>query len=102
MTVNPMAWEGSVNPKVCFPSLTRLFIYYFQANKIHQDNIVISFASCILQVNTMKQAQDCLLPMGITSENVAHRFGVTRAEQDQAAVSSIDVELFCDSVMLFY
>lgn len=41
----------------------------------------------ICQVNTLQQAQDCLLPMGITSENVAHRFGVTRQEQDQAAVS---------------
>ncbi|KAL0376885.1 UNVERIFIED_CONTAM: 3-ketoacyl-CoA thiolase 2, peroxisomal [Sesamum calycinum] len=54
MTVNPMAWEGSVNPRV----------------------------------KTMAQAQDCLLPMGITSENVAHRYGVTRQEQDQAAVES--------------
>lgn len=35
----------------------------------------------------MADAQNCLLPMGITSENVAHRFGVTRLEQDQAAVS---------------
>ncbi|KAF7127195.1 hypothetical protein RHSIM_Rhsim11G0138800 [Rhododendron simsii] len=34
------------------------------------------------------QAQDCLLPMGVTSENVAHRFSVTRQEQDQAAVDS--------------
>lgn len=54
MTVNPMAWEGSINPRA----------------------------------STIKQAQDCLLPMGITSENVAHRFGVTRTEQDQAAVES--------------
>ncbi|MQL71311.1 hypothetical protein Taro_003616 [Colocasia esculenta] len=54
MTSNPMAWEGSINPKA----------------KIYT------------------QAQDCLLPMGITSENVAHRFGVTRQEQDQAAVES--------------
>ncbi|CAA3005049.1 3-ketoacyl- thiolase 2, peroxisomal [Olea europaea subsp. europaea] len=54
MTVNPMAWQGSVNPKV----------------------------------KTMAQAQDCLLPMGTTSENVASRFGVTRQEQDQAAVES--------------
>ncbi|XP_048137874.1 3-ketoacyl-CoA thiolase 2, peroxisomal isoform X2 [Rhodamnia argentea] len=54
MTATPMAWEGSVNPKVK------------------------SFA----------QAQNCLLPMGITSENVAQRFGVTRQEQDQAAVES--------------
>lgn len=41
-----------------------------------------------LQVNEFQKAQDCLLPMGITSENVAHRYGVTRQEQDQAAVSS--------------
>ncbi|TXG72526.1 hypothetical protein EZV62_001105 [Acer yangbiense] len=54
MTANPMAWEGSVNPKV----------------------------------EKFQKAQNCLLPMGITSENVAHRFGVTRQEQDQAAVES--------------
>ncbi|XP_061361817.1 3-ketoacyl-CoA thiolase 2, peroxisomal [Gastrolobium bilobum] len=54
MTANPMAWEGSVNPKV------KMF----------------------------EQAQNCLLPMGVTSENVAQRFGVSRQEQDQAAVES--------------
>ncbi|KAL6002127.1 3-ketoacyl-CoA thiolase 2, peroxisomal [Asimina triloba] len=54
MTANPMAWEGSINPKA----------------------------------KAMQQAQDCLLPMGITSENVAGRYGVTRQEQDQAAVAS--------------
>ncbi|CAI7835232.1 unnamed protein product, partial [Closterium sp. NIES-54] len=54
MTVNPMAWEGSVNPKV--------------------------------EMN--QKAQDCLLPMGITSENVAERFGVNRKEQDDIAVKS--------------
>ncbi|PIA36163.1 hypothetical protein AQUCO_03400223v1 [Aquilegia coerulea] len=41
-----------------------------------------------MQAQSFKQAQDCLLPMGVTSENVAHRFGVTRQEQDQAAVES--------------
>jgi acetyl-CoA acyltransferase 1 len=35
-----------------------------------------------------KQAKDCLLPMGITSENVASRYGITRKEQDEFAVSS--------------
>ncbi|XP_022138475.1 3-ketoacyl-CoA thiolase 2, peroxisomal-like [Momordica charantia] len=54
MTVNPMSWDGAVNPKV------KIF----------------------------EQAKNCLLPMGITSENVAHRFGVTREQQDQAAVES--------------
>ncbi|KAK1267174.1 3-ketoacyl-CoA thiolase 2, peroxisomal [Acorus gramineus] len=38
--------------------------------------------------NKFQQALDCLLPMGITSENVVERFGVTREEQDQAAVES--------------
>ncbi|XP_020094648.1 3-ketoacyl-CoA thiolase 2, peroxisomal-like [Ananas comosus] len=40
------------------------------------------------KIELFAQARDCLLPMGITSENVAHRFGVTRQEQDQAAVES--------------
>eukprot|EP01018_Ginkgo_biloba_P036840 Gb_04580 [translate_table: standard] len=54
MTVNPMAWEGSVNPRV----------------------------------ESHRQAQDCLLPMGITSENVAECYGISRQDQDQAAVES--------------
>ncbi|TVU30472.1 hypothetical protein EJB05_22098 [Eragrostis curvula] len=54
MTVNRVALEGQVNPKV------ELF----------------------------SQARDCLLPMGLTSENVARQFGITRLEQDQAAVES--------------
>jgi len=40
------------------------------------------------KVELFSQARDCLLPMGLTSENVAHRFGITRLEQDQAAVES--------------
>lgn len=40
------------------------------------------------RVDKFAQARDCLLPMGITSENVAQRYGVTRQEQDQAAVAS--------------
>ncbi|GKU86127.1 hypothetical protein SLEP1_g694 [Rubroshorea leprosula] len=40
------------------------------------------------KVESFSQARDCLLPMGITSENVAQRYGVTRLEQDQAAVAS--------------
>lgn len=40
------------------------------------------------KVEKFTQARDCLLPMGMTSENVAERYGVTREEQDQAAVVS--------------
>jgi len=35
-----------------------------------------------------KDAADCLIPMGVTSENVASRFGVTREQQDQFAYES--------------
>uniref|UniRef100_A0A8D0G631 Acetyl-CoA acyltransferase 1 n=1 Tax=Sphenodon punctatus TaxID=8508 RepID=A0A8D0G631_SPHPU len=34
------------------------------------------------------KARDCLIPMGITSENVAERFGVTRKKQDAFALAS--------------
>jgi acetyl-CoA acyltransferase 1 len=54
MTVDSMAWNGYVNPKV------KIF----------------------------EPVQNCLLPMGVTSENVPQRFGVTRQDQDQAAVES--------------
>uniref|UniRef100_A0A2P2MA23 acetyl-CoA C-acyltransferase n=1 Tax=Rhizophora mucronata TaxID=61149 RepID=A0A2P2MA23_RHIMU len=40
------------------------------------------------KVESFDYARSCLLPMGITSENVAQRYGVTRQEQDQAAVES--------------
>lgn len=34
-------------------------------------------------------AQDCLVPMGITSENVAKRYGVTREDQDKFGAESM-------------
>ncbi|XP_004635291.1 3-ketoacyl-CoA thiolase, peroxisomal [Octodon degus] len=34
------------------------------------------------------KARDCLIPMGITSENVAERFGITREKQDAFALAS--------------
>lgn len=40
------------------------------------------------KVESFAQARDCLLPMGITSENVAESYGITREEQDHAAVIS--------------
>lgn len=33
-------------------------------------------------------AQDCLMPMGITSENVAAKYGITRERQDEFAAKS--------------
>ena len=39
-----------------------------------------------IQANPL--ARECLVPMGMTAENVAERYGVTRAEQDAMAVES--------------
>merc|ERR1719499_634604 len=39
-----------------------------------------------VKVNSL--CRDALLPMGITSENVAKEFGVSRQDQDQLAVMS--------------
>jgi acetyl-CoA acyltransferase 1 len=35
-----------------------------------------------------KEAEDCLIPMGITSENVASDFGISRQKQDAFAAHS--------------
>ena len=41
-----------------------------------------------LKESPNKHAQDCIMSMGITSENVAERYGVSRADQDAFAVES--------------
>ena len=41
-----------------------------------------------LRSTQVKSAADCLMPMGITSENVAHRFGISRQVQDEYALMS--------------
>jgi acetyl-CoA acyltransferase 1 len=39
-------------------------------------------------VLSTKEAEDCLIPMGFTSENVAQDFGISRAVQDKFAAQS--------------
>lgn len=41
-----------------------------------------------LRDSPVKDARDCVMPMGLTSENVASRYGVSRADQDAFAVES--------------
>lgn len=41
-----------------------------------------------LKDSPVKDARDCIMPMGLTSENVASRYGVSRADQDAFAVRS--------------
>lgn len=41
-----------------------------------------------LKESPNRHARDCIMPMGLTSENVASRYGVGRAEQDAFAVES--------------
>lgn len=41
-----------------------------------------------LEESPIKDARDCLMAMGITSENVAERFSIGRREQDEFAVQS--------------
>jgi acetyl-CoA acyltransferase 1 len=40
------------------------------------------------EVLTNKEAEDCLIPMGITSENVGSEFGISREVQDKFAAES--------------
>ncbi|PYH43416.1 thiolase family protein [Aspergillus saccharolyticus JOP 1030-1] len=41
-----------------------------------------------LKESHSKDAQDCIMPMGITSENVASRYGISRTDQDAFAAES--------------
>jgi acetyl-CoA acyltransferase 1 len=41
-----------------------------------------------LRNSEIKDARDCLMPMGITSENVAERYGISRQAQDEFALES--------------
>ena len=41
-----------------------------------------------LKESPLKDARDCIMPMGLTSENVASRYAVSRADQDAFAVQS--------------
>lgn len=41
-----------------------------------------------LKESGVKDARDCIMPMGLTSENVAERYGVGREEQDAFSVES--------------
>ncbi|KAJ5178104.1 uncharacterized protein N7500_000803 [Penicillium coprophilum] len=41
-----------------------------------------------LKESHSQDARDCIMPMGITSENVASRYGISRADQDAFAVES--------------
>lgn len=40
------------------------------------------------KVLACQEAEDCLIPMGITSENVAADYGITRQQQDEFAAAS--------------
>ena len=40
------------------------------------------------KVLACQEAEDCLIPMGITSENVAAEYNITRAVQDDFAAKS--------------
>lgn len=41
-----------------------------------------------LKDSPVQDARDCIMPMGITSENVAARYGISRADQDAFAARS--------------
>lgn len=41
-----------------------------------------------LKESENKHARDCIMPMGLTSENVAKRYGVSRSDQDAFAAES--------------
>jgi len=52
-------------------------------------------------INEAGPVQDCLLPMGLTSENVAKQYGVDRAKQDEFAFQSYQKAIKAQEAGLF-
>ncbi|NXO93600.1 THIKB thiolase, partial [Certhia brachydactyla] len=48
------------------------------------------------------KARDCLIPMGITSENVAEKFGVSRKKQDAFALASQQKDFWNESMVRYF
>jgi len=67
--MNTVAWEGSINPKVCF----LLIILRYKMSKFLLSDIIpqghlsvpLKGSILMLQVNNFQKVQDCLLPVGI-------------------------------------
>lgn len=53
-----------------------------------KDQIGKGFEELNSKVMDYEDAKNCLIPMGITSENVAERYGITREQQDKFSMSS--------------
>ncbi len=53
-----------------------------------QPLIVAATILLLYRIGEFKDAGSCMLPMGVTSENVAAKYNVTRKTQDEFAVKS--------------
>lgn len=49
---------------------------------------MIDVSKVSAEAKAHQQANACMMPMGITSENVAEQYGITRAQMDAMAVES--------------
>ena len=79
----------------------RLFVYYFppfQISSLHSlgagvESMTMGYGAGALgtfseEVLETQEAEDCLIPMGITSENVAKDYNISRQIQDDFAAKS--------------
>lgn len=57
----------------------------FESMTMHKGSTNMVFNPRLFEVD---KARNCLVPMGITSENVAERYGLTREDQDNFALTS--------------
>lgn len=66
-----------------------------------QNDMLSAIGPLCDEVYLNEKAKDCLISMGQTSENVAERFGITREEQDQFALSSYQKAIRAQNEGLF-
>jgi len=108
MSAHPMSWEGGINARTgarlaqlswstallaCsrHAGLTLLVSLWVPHTRSASHVLVVAELGLLWWVHVagdFPQAASCLMPMGITSENVAAKFNLDRRTQDQFAVRS--------------
>jgi acetyl-CoA acyltransferase 1 len=64
------------------------YIFKSRSDGTRQTRAIPAKISPYLKESPVEEARDCLLPMGLTSEAVAAKYGITRERQDEFAARS--------------
>jgi len=63
-------------------------VFRFESMSLYEMGTEITMDNMNPKMSESQLAMECTVPMGVTSENVAERYGITREDQDTMAMDS--------------